>query len=271
MSGTLTQTGHPAAGTAPRATAGNRMKALARGELILLGRHRAGLVMLLVMPIALTFSSMSVAKGMDLEKAGLSLGTMLIPTAVAYVLLFGIYTTLVATFVTRREELVLKRLRTGEPGDVEILAGTSVAALVAGLVQCLVMVVAGAVLLDVEMPSNALFVAAGVLVGLVLAALLAAATAAFTKSVEGAQLTIMPITLLSMGGSGLFFPLEVLPDTVASVCELLPLSPVVELIRGGWSGNLSGLGALGAMATAAAWIVVSVFAVKKWFRWEPRR
>ncbi|MEU8891216.1 ABC transporter permease [Streptomyces sp. NPDC048442] len=271
MSGTLTQAGHETATAGPRTTAASRMKALARAELTLLGRHKAGLVMLLVMPLALTLSSMSVAKDMDLEKMGLSLGTMLIPTAIAYVLVFGIYTQLVGTYVTRREELVLKRLRTGEPGDVEILAGTSVAALTAAVVQCLVLITAGALLLDVEMPSRVLFVAVGILLGLVLSVLLAAATAAFTKSVESSQLTIAPVMLLSMFGSGLFFPLEVLPDTVATICELLPLSPVVELMRGGWSGTLSWSGALGAVAIAAAWIVLSVFTVKKRFRWEPRR
>jgi ABC-2 type transport system permease protein len=247
------------------------MKALARAELTLLVRHKTGLIMLLLMPVALTVSALAAAEGMDLEKLGLSLGTMLIPTAVAYVLIFGVYTTLVGTYVTRREELVLKRLRTGEPGDVEILVGTSIAALTAGLAQCLVLIVAGALLLDVEMPSNVLFVAGGILIGIVLAALLAAATAAVTKSVESSQLTVAPVMLISMFGSGLFFPLEVLPETATRICELLPLSPVVELMRGGWTGSLSGAGALGAVAIAAAWIVLSAYTVKKRFRWEPRR
>jgi ABC-2 type transport system permease protein len=271
MSGTLTQAGRTATTAGPRTTAAGRMKALGRAELTLLGRQKAGLVTLLLMPVILTVASLSAAKGMDLEKYGLSLGTMLIPTAVTYVLIVSIYTTLVGTYVTRREELVLKRLRTGEPGDVEILAGTSIAALAAGLVQCLVLLVAGVLLLDVEMPSNVLFVAGGILIGTVLALLLAVATASFTKSTEGAQLTIAPIMFLSMFGSGLFFPLDVLPDTVATFCELLPFSPVVELMRGGWTGSLSGTGALGAVAVAAAWIVLSVFTIKKWFRWEPRR
>lgn len=271
MSGTLTQAGHPAATAAPRTTAAIRTRALARAELTLLARNRTALVMVLVMPIFLTFSTWTAARDMDLAKAGLSLGTMLIPTSVAYVLIFSVYTTLVGTYVTRREELVLKRLRTGEPGDLEILVGTSIAALTTALVQCLVLLVAGAAVLDTELPSNVLFVVAGILLGVALASALAVATAAFTKSVESSQLTIAPVMLISMFGSGLIFPLESLPDTVASICKLLPMSPVVELMRSGWTGNLSWSAALGAMAIAAAWIVVSVFAAKKWFRWEPRR
>jgi ABC-2 type transport system permease protein len=81
----------------------------------------------------------------------------------------------------------------------------------------------------------------------------------------------MPLLLVSMIGSGMFVPLELLPDRVASFCELLPLTPVVTLVRGGWAGNLSGYEALGALATAMAWILIAVFAVRRWFRWEPRR
>ena len=74
-----------------------------------------------------------------------------------------------------------------------------------------------------------------------------------------------------MLGSGTFIPLEVMPDRLASVCELLPLTPVITLIRGGWTGDLSAYDALGALATAVAWTVLAVFAVRRWFRWEPRR
>ncbi|GHH38011.1 ABC transporter permease [Streptomyces candidus] len=270
MSGTLTQ-GARTTATGARTTTAGRMKAMARAELILLGRHKAGLVTILVMPLILTFASLSVAKGMDLEQYGLSLGTMLIPTALTYVMIGSIYTTLVGTYVTRREELVLKRLRTGEQGDMEILAGTSIAALVAGLVQSVLLLVAGVVLLDAEMPSHVLFVAVGIALGIALAVLLAVATTAFTKSVEGAQLTIAPVMFLSMFGSGLFFPLEALPDTAATICELLPFSPVVELMRGGWSGGLTWTGAMGDVAVVAAWTVLSVYTAKKRFHWEPRR
>jgi ABC-2 type transport system permease protein len=74
-----------------------------------------------------------------------------------------------------------------------------------------------------------------------------------------------------MIGSGITVPTEVLPDRLASVCALLPLSPAIRLVRGGWTGHLSAYEALGATATALAWAVVAVFAVRRWFRWEPRR
>jgi ABC-2 type transport system permease protein len=178
---------------------------------------------------------------------------------------------LVGTFVVRREELVLKRLRTGELRDVEILAGSALPAALTGLVQCLLLTAGCTVLLDLSAPSAPQLAVAGLLLGLVMCAALAAATAAVTRTGESAQATPMPLLLVSMMGSGMFVPLELLPDRLASVCELLPLTPVVTLVRGGWTGDLSAYEALGALATAVVWIVIAVFAVRRWFRWEPRR
>jgi ABC-2 type transport system permease protein len=178
---------------------------------------------------------------------------------------------LVGSFVVRREELVLKRLRTGELRDVEILAGSALPAVLTGLAQCLLLAAGCVALLDLSAPSAPHLVVIGLLLGLVMCAALAAATASFTRTGESAQVTPMPLLMISMIGSGMFWPLELMPDRVASVCELLPLTPVVTLVRGGWTGDLSAYEALGAAATAVAWILIGVFAVRRWFRWEPRR
>jgi ABC-2 type transport system permease protein len=134
-----------------------------------------------------------------------------------------------------------------------------------------VLTVACAALLDVGAPDAPHLALAGLLLGLVMWPALAAVMASFSRSVEGAQVAAMPLLLVSMMGSGTFVPFEVMPDRLASVCELLPLSPVITLVRGGWTGNLSAYDALGAVATAVAWTVLAVFAVQRWFRWEPRR
>jgi ABC-2 type transport system permease protein len=195
----------------------------------------------------------------------------MLPASIGFSLLFGVYGALVGIYAARREELVLKRLRTGEPRDAEILAGAALPVVVTGLVQSLVLVAACTVVLDVPAPEAPHLAVLGLLLGLVLCAALGAVTAAVTRTVESAQVTTLPLVLLSMTLSGVTVPLELLPDRLASVCELLPLSPVITLVRGGWTGDLSAYEALGAVATALAWIVLAVFAVRRWFRWEPRR
>lgn len=140
-----------------------------------------------------------------------------------------------------------------------------------GLTQSLVLVAACTAVLDVGAPQAPYYAVLGLLLGLVMWPALAAVTASFSRSVESAQVAAMPLLLLSMLGSGTVVPLEVMPDRLASACELLPLTPVITLVRGGWTGDLSAHDALGAVATAVAWTVLAVFAVRRWFRWEPRR
>ncbi|MGW3725225.1 ABC transporter permease, partial [Streptomyces sp. NPDC000851] len=94
-----------------------RMSALARAELTLLVRSRATLVTAVLVPLLLPLSVRSAIDGMDLADAGLTVGTVLLPAAVGFALLFAVYAALTSAYVVRREELVLKRLRTGELHD----------------------------------------------------------------------------------------------------------------------------------------------------------
>lgn len=249
----------------------SRMTSLARAELTLLGRSKGTLVAALFVPLVLPLSVRSAAEEMDLAEAGLTPGTVVLPAAVGFSLLFAVYSALVGIFVVRREELVLKRLRTGELRDAEILGGSALPAVLTGLAQCLLLTVGCSVLLDLPAPSAPHLAVLGLLLGLVMCAALAAVTASHTRTGESAQVTPMPLMFASMLGSGMFVPLELLPDRLASFCELLPLTPVVTLVRGGWTGDLSAAEALGAVAAAVAWTVLAVFAVRRWFRWEPRR
>ncbi|MEZ7006901.1 ABC transporter permease [Streptomyces sp. AD55] len=269
-----TGTGTGGTGRSARGPAGTplgRIGALARAELTLLGRSKGTLVAAVFVPLVLPLSVRSAATKMDLAEAGLSVGTVVLPAAVGFSLLFAVYSALVGVFVVRREELVLKRLRTGELRDAEILAGSALPASLTGLVQCLLLTAACSLLLDLPAPPAPHLAVAGVLLGLLLCAALAAVTAGFTRTGESAQVTPMPLMIVSMLGSGMFVPLELLPDRIASVCELLPLTPVVTLVRAGWTGDLPAGGTLAALATAVAWTALAVFAVRRWFRWEPRR
>jgi ABC-2 type transport system permease protein len=272
-SGGPTAPGAPAArpGRSPVRSSVRRLRALARAEFTLLGRNRTAVVTALLVPLALPFSVRPALSRIDLEAQGLGLGPVMLTAAVGFSFLFAVYTSLVSAFVARREELVLKRLRTGELRDWEILTGTSLPAMGLGLAQALVPAAGCAAFLDAGAPKAVHLTVLGVLLGLVLCAALAALTAAVTRAVESAQVTALPLIFVSMIGSGMVLPTEVMPDRLAAVCELLPLSPAVRLVRSGWTGELGPFQALGSLALALAWTVVAVFAVRRWFRWEPRR
>ncbi|MEV5878750.1 ABC transporter permease [Streptomyces sp. NPDC052101] len=274
MSGTLTGT----AGTRAKAGRGagwapavRRLRALGQAELTLLGRNRGVVFTALTVPLSLPFAVRPAIDQLDLKKQGLTIGTTLLTAAIGFSFLFAVYTSLVNTYVARREELVLKRLRTGELSDTEILTGTALPAVAIGLAQALLLCVGCAALLHTGAPRAPYLLLPGLLAGLVVSAALAALTASFTRTVESGQVTALPLMFVSMIGSGIMFPTETMPHTLGSVCELLPLSPAIRLVRAGWTGQMSAYDALGALATALAWMVLAVFAVRQWFRWEPRR
>ncbi|WP_432057413.1 ABC transporter permease [Streptomyces sp. bgisy022] len=271
MSGAQPTVTPPTAARRSATTPASRMAALARAELTMYGRSKGTLFAALFVPLVLPVSVAQAADEMDLEGAGLTLGTVVLPAAIGFALLFAVYSALVGIFVTRREELVLKRLRTGELRDTEILAGSALPATATGLVQSLLLMTGCALLLDMSAPSAPHLIVAGLLFGVVICVALGAVTASFTRTTESAQVTPMPMLIVSMLGSGMTVPLEVLPDRIAAFCELLPLTPVVTLLRGGWSGDLSASDTLSALGLAVAWTALSVFAVRRWFRWEPRR
>jgi len=236
-----------------------RIRSLGRAELLLLGRNRTALFSAVVLPL----SMVTVVANIELD------GRVLITATLSFVLLAAVYYNLVTTYVARREELVLKRLRVGELTDGEILAGVAAPAVVIALAQCVLAVAAGAILLDLPVPAAAPLMVLGLLGGTAVLVLLAAASAAFTRTTELAQVTTLPVLMVCLFGSGLLYPEGALPERVTDLFRLLPLTPVVELIELGWTGGVRD--AIVPVAVLAAWLVLGTVAVRRWFRWEPRR
>jgi len=257
----------------------HRVAALARAEGILLWRNRLALLNAVILPAALVGSLKSFG-GLGASGA-LDFGAMLLTGLTAFALLIAVYYNLVTAMVARREELVLKRLRTGEATDSEILAGTAAPAIAIAWAQIAVAAVAAVAVLGLAPPANAALVPVALIAGTAVFVLLAAVTAAVTRTVQLAQVTTMPALWLPLVFSGLLFPLAMLPEPLRWVAEALPLTPVVELMRLALTGAAAGGHRLGLAATfgaavipvlvLTAWIAAAGWAARRWFRWEPRR
>jgi ABC-2 type transport system permease protein len=255
-----------------------RVAGLGRAELTLLLRNRTAAFTALLLPLA-TVGFLASLRLDDGEH--LSASAFLFTALIGFLLLYVVYYNLVTTYVARREELVLKRLRTGETTDPEILLGAAVPALVVALLQTVLAIGAGAALVGLPVPVNAPLMAVGTLAGCAVFVLLAAASSAFTRNVEMAQISTLPVLLVSMVGSGTTLPLDALPGPLADGLRLLPLTPVLDLVRLGWLGttgadaprDFAGTFVAAGPPTAIiiAWLIFGVYAVRRWFRWEPRR
>ncbi|AYV32449.1 ABC transporter permease [Streptomyces goshikiensis] len=255
----------------------SRMLALGHTELIMLLRNRSALVSALVLPLGSLWFIHSVTPSTFTARDDEQLlaGPVLATGTIGMVLLFVVYSTLVGAYVARREGLVLKRLRTGSLSDSEILVGTAMPVAGVAWAQCGIVLGVGVALLDVQSPASSPLLLIGVVIGTVLVAALAACSAVFTRTVEMAQLTTMPLILVSVAGSGLVMPLEALPSWATEVCRVLPLTPVMELVRLGWLGTDDGTAvwsaALPQLGGALLWTAAAVWVARTWFRWEPRK
>lgn len=174
--------------------------------------------------------------------------------------------------VVRRDQLILKRLRTTGLADRDILGGEilNIAAQSVGLIA-LVSVVLYA-LTDLTVPRNVPLFALCVVAGAVVLAMLGAAWTAAIRRAELAGMMTMPFFLLTAGS---MFDTDQLPGWVGPVLDLLPTTAVIDMAQLAYTaeGNfVSDLQAAAApAATLAVWTVIALFAIRQWFRWEPRK
>jgi ABC-2 type transport system permease protein len=254
-----------------------RLRAAATAEARLLVRNRTAVFNSVLMPLLLV----AAVPALGIGGGAVGLGPTLLTAAVVISLVYLTYYNLVTTYVARREDLVLQRMRTGELSDGEVLAATAVPTLLVTVGQLLV-VTAGVVALgEWSAPAQPLLVAFGVLAGLVLMVLLAIASTGFTRTAESAQITTLPIVLVSTALSGMFFPLSVLPEWLSGIARFLPVTPVVDLLHLGFSGTTWEGDPVGDVSVwtwavfpagvLVAWIVVGTVLARRGFRWAPRR
>ncbi|WP_433871326.1 ABC transporter permease [Saccharopolyspora sp. CA-218241] len=227
--------------------------ALSRVELKLLVRNRAVAVSALALPLAAgAYLAFAFPGGSDVRVWSTVIGVQ-----VLMVLGFTVYFGATASLTARREDRYLKRLRSGEQGDVAILTGLLLPLVLLSLLQSAVLV-AIAVAAGAPLPARPEVLLLAVLLGSALCVAAGAVTSAWTSSSEHAQITTVPFFLLLVGGlvwSGLPAPVD-------------PSGALVDLIRAAMTDDLAA--ALPAAGVLLAWTAVLAVLATRTFRWSPR-
>ena len=163
-----------------------------------------------------------------------------------------------------RRQLVLKRLRSGELSDAEILTGLLAPLYaLAALQSALLLTVA--VAFGAPFPDRPWLLVSGLGLGALMSAAAALATAAFTASAELAQITVAPFLFAMIASAG--WVLSVAPDAVSALMLATPGGALADLIREAWD---TGGRPLAAIASLLAWTVIARLVAKRNFSWEPR-
>jgi ABC-2 type transport system permease protein len=171
------------------------------------------------------------------------------------------------TMATYRENGILRRLRTTPVSPLVVMAAQIVVVFVMTGLGMVLLVAAGRLVYHVQFAGNAFSLLGGFIlsslsffgIGFILAGTMPTAR---TAQIVGMVL-LYPMLILS----GAAWPRELMPSTVQNISAFVPLTYVVNLLRGLWAGQPWGVHLLDAGVLFGMLVVGIVISVKT-FRWE---
>ena len=193
----------------------------------------------------------------------------ILPAMIAYLVLQSGINFVAIGLVDQRQRKVLRRFLATPIRPVQILGGNIVGGALTVLIQIAVLVLAGLVLFRAKTHGSWALALLVILVGtaaFVSIGFLLCSVARTSESARGlAAMVAFPMMFLS----GVFIPLDVLPQTVQNIVHALPLTYLTEALRGILNDG-DGLTRTVAvdMAVLAAWALGCFSLAAARFRWE---
>lgn len=245
-----------------------------RWALLTILRVRENVVFILAFPIVLLVLFCSIFGGGDttelrgggnISAAGYFTGAM-----AAYAILSTAFSALAISLVNQRETGQLKRLRgTPLPSWVFVVA-QMLRVIVLAVVIVTILLLIGALAFGVDLDAAAVArIALFGAVGTTTMAALAMALTAVTRSADTAS-TLAPFLAVMLSFiSGVFLPIELLPDWLATLGSVFPLAPLAEGLHRALVQDGGGV-AIENVLVPAAWALVGLAVAVRWFRWEPQ-
>jgi len=171
------------------------------------------------------------------------------------------------TMATYREKGILRRLRTTPVSPLTVLAAQVIVMFTMTCLGMLLLIAAGKLVYHVRFEGNVLSMMGGFVlsslsffgIGFILAGTMPTVRTAWVA----AMVLVYPMLLLS----GAFFSIELLPRAVQRVSAFIPLTYVVNLLGGLWTGEPWGAHLLD-VGVLAGMLVLGVLLSGKLFRWE---
>jgi ABC-2 type transport system permease protein len=190
-----------------------------------------------------------------------------IPSLTAVIIcMTGLMSTTV-TMTTYREKGILRRLGTTPVSPLIVLAAQVVVVFSMTCLGVLLLIAAGKLVYHVRFEGNAISMLGGFIlsslsffgIGFILAGIMRTVRSAWVV----AMVLLYPMLLLS----GAFFSVELMPAAIQKVSTFIPLTYVVNLLRGLWGGESWGEHLLD-VGVLVGMLLVGIFISAKTFRWE---
>jgi len=168
---------------------------------------------------------------------------------------------------TYREKGVLRRLRTTPVSPLVVLVAQVIVVFAMTTLGMLLLVLAGTLVYHVRFDGNPLSMLGGYILSSLSFFGIGFVLAGTMPTVRTAWIVGMVLLYPMMFLSGAFFTVEILPAAIQKVSAFLPLTYVVNLLRGLWFGDSWSQHTIDVIVLAAM-LVAGVVVTVKLFRWE---
>jgi ABC-2 type transport system permease protein len=177
---------------------------------------------------------------------------------------------LAITLVLRREQGLLKRVRSTPLPASAFLAATLASTLVVFAIQAATIVALGRLVYGARLPPEPLSLVVALLFGALAFAGMGLGLASLVRSQEGVSPIVNVIVLPMAFLSGGFGPRTQLPETLQAVAEVLPLTYLIDLVSAIYLDASSIWEHPGQLAVVALWGAAGLAVAVRRFRWHPR-
>jgi len=171
------------------------------------------------------------------------------------------------TMAAYRENGILRRLRTTPVSPLVVLASQVIVVFAMTSLGMVLLIVAGKLVYHMRFEGNAWSVMGGFVLSSLSFFGLGFILASIMRMARTAQIVGMVLLYPMLFLSGAGFPRELLPEAIKKVSTFLPLTYVVNLLRGLWIGETWGQHLLD-VGVLVVMLVVGVLVSVKLFRWE---
>jgi ABC-2 type transport system permease protein len=231
-------------------------------------REPVGFFFTLIFPLMMLFLFGSIYGNMPSEYLhGQGSVDISVPAYTAMIIATTSLVGLTITTTAYRENGVFRRLRTTPINPFTILMAQVIVLFVMTLVGMLLLIVAGKLVYDLHFYGNALSVLMGFILSILSFFALGFILAGLMPTSRTAQVVGMVILYPMLFLSGAGFPRELLPETIRQIAKFLPLTYVVNLLRGLWVGDPWNKHTTDVLVLALMLIIGLIISLKT-FRWE---
>lgn len=173
--------------------------------------------------------------------------------------------------VSLREKQVLRRMGATPLSRTTLLASQVAFRLTTAFVQTALIVVVGMAVFDVQIKTGNLLQITGVMMlGASLFITLGYFLSGIAKTEEAVQGIISLPNFIFMFLSGIFFPVEIMPDWIRPVVDVIPLTYVGDALRKTMIDAGTYFSMTRSLTVMLVWLVVCGVLAVRFFKWEPQ-